>query len=215
MKKKQVAKIIRNAGLKNAYSTPAAVAAIGTMKPITNQIIVCNTAFADVEIKAVAAGVSWKGLTINRDTAKHALADHAANVFGNAYVRFELLGKHDLSAQLHFSESDYTHNVSDPEAIAMAQAGYNIITANMADLTDYVTAVDATTLLSLIDTLKSAEGKKETARKGSPADTAALDKAIKVADAAVNNLVIVLRPLQKVNPTLYTCLLYTSPSPRD
>jgi hypothetical protein len=213
MNKFGTAKLIRNSGLRTTYSTTAAIAALAPFKPVTNQIVVCNAAFTDCENKAVAAGISWGGLTINAKTAKHALADHAANVLGNAYVRFEILGKHDLSAQLHFNESDYTH-ASDPEAITMAQEGYNIISANLVDLTtDYVTLADATTLQSLIDTLKSSMGKKESARKASPADTAAFEKALKVADTAIDNFVIVLRPVQKANIGLYNALILNTHLP--
>ncbi len=209
MNKRLLAKLLRNNALKNILTAPANAAALAALKPVAIEVPLCLASFADAETKALAAGITYEGYTVNRDNAKATLGHEAAIICGNAYVRFIKLNKNELAAQLHINESDYTL-ASIELAAQMAQAGHDVMFYNLADLTDYVSAADITKLQGYINALNIAEGITLSLHQSSPADTAAAEEAIRKSDEEINCLLIVIRPLEKTNASLYNSIVLNS-----
>jgi hypothetical protein len=209
MNKRLLAKLHRNLAEKAILTNPANAASINASKPILNATNDCLTSFADAEAKALAAGIDYKGYTENRDVVRTSLAHEIAIICGNAYVKFNKLGKHDLAEQLHINETDYLDGKVE-NALHYAQTGHDIMASHLTDLTDYITATDLSNLQTLINNLTTAEGQTLSLHQASPADTAAAEAAILKTDEDIHNLLIVIRPLQKTNLSLYNAIVLNS-----
>lgn len=209
MNKRLNAKLLRNNALKIILTNTANAAILNASKPIANAVNDCTTAFADAETKALAAGITYEGYTIDRDTARATLAREAAIFCGYAYVKFNKLNKKDFAAQLYIHETDYLQSAIEV-TIHRAQTGHDVMANNIADLTDYVTLADLTKLQGYINALTLAEGTTQSLHQASPADTEAAETAIRKTDDEIDSLLLVIRPLQKTNGALYNAIVLNS-----
>lgn len=212
MNKRLIAKLLRNSALRSILTNPANAAALNALKPISIAVADCIASFTDADNKALAAGITYEGFTVNRDKALHTLAHEASIICGNAYVRFNKLGKNDFAAQLYIHETDYLQTGIETAALR-AQNGHDVMLTNLSMLTDYVTANELTNLQGYINALNISEGLTLSVHQSSPADLQAAETAIRKTDDDINNLLIVARPLQKNNLSLYNAIVLNSVLP--
>lgn len=206
MNKRLVAKLYRNNALKAVLTAPANAAILTPIKPIANEVGACIASFSNAETKALSAGITYEGYTVNRDLARVTLAHEAAIICGNGYLRLNRLNRHDLAAQLHIHETDYL-NAGIEQAAQIAQNGHDVLFGCLADLGDYVTAGDLTSLQGFINALNLAEGLTLSLHQASPAELQAAETAIRQTDEDIDNLRIAIRPLQKTNLSLYNTIV--------
>ena len=179
----------------------------------SNQKLKFDAAYNLVLVTVVNANADNSGYSTLKLTAKKAMAEEAALLCGLAYVCFENLGKQELSAQMHITETEYAH-ASDAQAATLAQTVYNVMNDNIALLQpDYVTAAQLAVLQQLITTFQNTHGTAVAVHQTNPADTAAFKSAIAQTDEALANLLILGKVYKATNPDFYTQLELASKMP--
>ena len=198
------AKMNRNNALLSYLNDNAAVTASNL--PFTTQKDKTSTDVAACILAASKAGADNTGFSEEKLAAKTAMARLAAQLCGYAQVKFDLLEKYSLSEQLNESETFYLA-AADAEAGARALAAVNVMTENISDLTDYVSASQLDDLTEAIGEFMQAEGSSGSVHSASPALTQAFKSALKKTDIDVKNITKLGKFYELSNPGFYEGLL--------
>ena len=204
MNHQQEAKIARDNGLTNFLSENALI--FTADKALQALVLKINTDYDTTTAAAAAAAADNKGYSAKKVSCKEEVCLFASQLCARSQVKLDLLGDLVISKALN---SSFSYFNSSPDALSASrlQNVHDTMKTNLLIITvDYLTAADLTTLQTKIDTYTAMSGTTTDVNSTSPAQTKALEDAIKVGADNVFNLKKLATKYSTSNPTFFSNL---------
>ena len=197
----------------NFLQDPKNAAEVASLVAFKDQAAVVVTANDNVVLKAAKANADNSGFSKIKLQAKQAMATEAATQAGVAYVHFENIGRHDLSADLLLNGYEYMA-LADPASAAAAQKVYDILNNNKTLLQpNYSSDTELAELATTITDFITAKGNTEKVHKTAPEDKLAFTLSLDKFDVELDNLLLIGRKLAKTNLDFYNKLVAAAKLP--
>jgi hypothetical protein len=186
--------------------------------PANATIYTANVAFSTIATKmqtdsdaAVVAGndaaANNSGYSLDKDIAKEAASQVAAQTCASSKVKLDLLGNNAISNSLHGAATYYS-TAKDAICGNRLMNAYNVMHTNLAMITtDYLTTAQLATLLTKINTYTDTKGSSSLVNNNSPVLTSTYATAIKLTSKDVATIKELAKFYKTTHPLFYNGIM--------